>query len=67
MDEQTLFTLMVDLHRCGIRQGPGSDEETLRALDLTRLDRNAEIQVADIGCGTGASTLTLARKGSDAS
>lgn len=60
MDEQTLFALMVDLHREGMRQGPGSDEETLLALELTRLDRSAELHVADIGCGTGASTLVLA-------
>ncbi|MCP4858660.1 MAG: class I SAM-dependent methyltransferase [Fuerstiella sp.] len=60
MDEQTLFALMVDLHRDGIRQGPGSDDETMRALELTRLDRTAELEVADIGCGTGASTLVLA-------
>ena len=60
MDDQTLFTLMVDLHRDGKRQGPGSDEETLRALELTGLDRAAPLRVADIGCGTGASTLVLA-------
>lgn len=41
MDDQTLFTLMVGLHRDGTPQGPGSDEETLRALELTRLDRAA--------------------------
>lgn len=51
---------MVDLHRNGMRQGPGSDDETLRALELTRLDRTAPLNVADIGCGTGASTLVLA-------
>lgn len=61
MDEQTMFALMVDLHRDGMRQGPGSDAETLRALQLTRLDRDAGLRVADIGCGTGASTLALAR------
>ena len=61
MDEQTMFALMVDLHRDGARQGPGSDAETLRALELTRLDRTAGLRVADIGCGTGASTLVLAR------
>jgi SAM-dependent methyltransferase len=60
MDEKTLFSLMVDLHRDGLRQGPGSDEETLRALELARLDRAAPLNVADIGCGTGASTLVLA-------
>jgi SAM-dependent methyltransferase len=52
----------VDLHRDGARQGPGSDEETLRALELTRLETSATLQVADIGCGTGASTLLLASK-----
>jgi len=62
MDEQTLFALMVDLHRGGMRQGPGSDEETCRALELTRLDPTASISVADIGCGTGASTLVLAKQ-----
>jgi len=61
MDDRTFFTLMVDLHRDGMRQGPGSDEETLHALELTRLDGAAALQVADIGCGTGASTLVLAR------
>lgn len=61
MDEQTMFALLVDLHRDGLRQGPGSDAETLRALELTRVDRDAALHVADIGCGTGASTLVLAR------
>lgn len=62
MDAEKLFALMVDLHRAGVRQGPGSDEETLRALALTRLDPAAVLNVADIGCGTGASTLVLANK-----
>ncbi|MEB3359443.1 MAG: class I SAM-dependent methyltransferase [Synechococcales bacterium] len=62
MDDETLFALMVELHRDGARQGPGSNEETLRALELTRLDTSATLQVADIGCGTGASTLVLASK-----
>lgn len=39
MDDRTRFTLMVDLHRGGTWQGPGSDESTRRALALTRLDR----------------------------
>ena len=62
MDDKTYFILMVDLHRDGVRQGPGSEEETLRALDLTRLDRAARLRIADIGCGTGASTLVLASR-----
>jgi SAM-dependent methyltransferase len=60
MDDQTLFTLMVDLHRDGPRQGPGSEADTARALELSRVDRTAPLRVADIGCGTGASTLVLA-------
>lgn len=60
MDQQTMFALLVDLHKDGRRQGPGSAEDTLRALDLARLDPTAKVQVADIGCGTGASTLVLA-------
>jgi len=62
MDESKLFALLVDLHRDGARQGPGSDAETLRALELSRLDPASAIDVADIGCGTGASTLALAGK-----
>lgn len=55
-----MFALMVDLHRDGARQGPGSEAETLRALGLARVDEGAGLRVADIGCGTGASTLVLA-------
>jgi len=62
MDDLTLRSLLVDLHRDGARQGPGSDGETLRAFELTRLDSRAGLQIADIGCGTGASTLILASK-----
>jgi len=55
------FQLLADLHRGSHRQGPGSDAETERALDLARIDRSAPLKIADIGCGTGASTLLLAR------
>jgi SAM-dependent methyltransferase len=60
MDPQTLFSLLVDLHRDGWRQGPGSDSETTLALELARFDLSASLRVADIGCGTGAATLVLA-------
>lgn len=53
--------LLVDLHRHGRRQGAGGDAETEQALGLARVERTAPVQVADIGCGTGASTLVLAR------
>ncbi len=53
--------LLIDLHRDGARQGPGGDAETELALQLAGVDRTAPLQLADIGCGTGASTLLLAR------
>ncbi|MCP9934252.1 methyltransferase domain-containing protein [Cyanobium sp. Candia 9D4] len=53
--------LLIDLHRDGERQGPGGDAETELALQLAGVDRTAPLRLADIGCGTGASTLLLAR------
>lgn len=55
------YQLLIDLHKDGHRQGPGGDEETELALNLARIDRAAPLKVADIGCGTGASSLLLAR------
>jgi len=55
------YNLLVDLHKQGHRQGPGGDAETELALDLAKIDRAAPLKIADIGCGTGASTLVLAR------
>ncbi len=53
--------LLIDLHRAHPRQGPGDDAQTAWALRLSGLDPAAPLTVADIGCGTGASTLALAR------
>lgn len=58
MDEQ--MELLVDLHIDGERQGPGSDEATRLALHLAGLEGATDLEIADIGCGTGASTLVLA-------
>ena len=55
------FKFLIDLHIQGHRQGPGGDAETEQALNLARVDRDAPLKVADIGCGTGASALLLAR------
>jgi SAM-dependent methyltransferase len=55
------FDLLVDLHIDGERQGPGSEEITRRAIALAGLEGASDLTVADVGCGTGASTLVLAR------
>jgi precorrin-6B methylase 2 len=49
--------LLIDLHLDGDRQGPGSKEDTLRAIELAGLIQKNALKIADIGCGTGASTL----------
>ena len=53
--------LLIDLHQSNHRQGPGDDLQTEQAFQLTGLDPAAPLTVADIGCGTGASTVALAR------
>lgn len=55
------YQLLVDLHKGAKRQGPGGAAETRKAIDLAMLDPSAPLKVADIGCGTGASTMQLAR------
>lgn len=50
------FSLLVDLHLRNPRQGPGGDAETRTALELARVDRSRPLRVADMDCGTGAST-----------
>jgi SAM-dependent methyltransferase len=56
------FELLVDLHIGGERQGPGSDEATRCAIELAGLTGRTNLAVADIGCGTGASTIVLAHE-----
>lgn len=58
MDE---MELMMHLHFNNKRQGPGSEEATQLAISLAGLDREKSYKIADIGCGTGAQTMTLAR------
>ncbi|GAB6190959.1 class I SAM-dependent methyltransferase [Desulfocastanea catecholica] len=55
------YKLLIDLHKQGCRQGPGGDAETEQALNLAKVNRTTPLKIADIGCGTGASTLLLAR------
>lgn len=54
--------LLVDLHRHAQRQGPGGDDETRLSVSLSGLDKTKRLKIADIGCGTGASTRVLARE-----
>lgn len=55
------YRLLVDLHKGAKRQGPGGDAETRLAIDLASIDKAAPLKIADIGCGTGASTIQLGR------
>lgn len=54
--------LMMHLHINNERQGPGSTETTWLALDLARIDMSRFYRIADIGCGTGAQTIDLAKR-----
>jgi cyclopropane fatty-acyl-phospholipid synthase-like methyltransferase len=58
----TELELLVDLHRDTPRQGPGSTAETRKALSFVPLAPGAKLKVADIGCGSGAQTITLAQQ-----
>jgi len=57
----TELELIIDLHRNLERQGPGSENDTLRAFDLMNLPTNQKLKVADIGCGSGGQTISLAK------
>jgi ubiquinone/menaquinone biosynthesis C-methylase UbiE len=57
----TELELIVDLHKNSERQGPGSEKDTLKALDFLNLPSDQELKVADIGCGSGGQTITLAK------
>lgn len=54
--------ILIDLHKDGARQGPGGDDETRLAVTLSGLRGKPDLKLADIGCGTGASTLVLAQE-----
>jgi len=58
MDE---LQLLAALHKDGRRQGPGGEAATRLAMTLSGLEAAEGLKIADIGCGTGASTLVLAQ------
>lgn len=57
----TELELLVDFHKGAERQGPGSSTATLKALHFMNIENKKSLKVADIGCGTGAQTITLAK------
>jgi SAM-dependent methyltransferase len=57
----TELELIIDLHKNSERQGPGSENDTLKALDLLNLATDQQLKVADIGCGSGGQTISLAK------
>jgi len=54
------FSLIVDYYANLERQGPGSPEVTLQALRFIDNLTDKSL-IADIGCGTGGQTMTLAK------
>jgi SAM-dependent methyltransferase len=57
----TELELIIDLHKNSERQGPGSEKETLKALDFIKLPGDRKLKIADIGSGSGGQTITLAQ------
>lgn len=53
------FNLICEYFSLVERQGPGSVETTLKALNFLD-DLPKEAKIADLGCGTGGQTITLA-------
>jgi len=58
----TEFELLVDFHINAKRQGPGSHRDTLKALSFIPIYPRKTLKIADIGCGTGAQTISLAQE-----
>ena len=57
----TELELIIDLHKNSERQGPGSENDTLKALSFMDFPTDKSLKVADIGCGSGGQTITLAQ------
>ena len=57
----TEIELIVDFYKDTERQGPGSSFETVKALNFININKDYKLKIADIGCGSGAQTITLAQ------
>ena len=57
----TEIELLINFYKDTERQGPGSSLETLKALNLININRKNKLKIADIGCGSGSQTITLAQ------
>lgn len=57
----TELELLVDFYKNTERQGPGSSLETIKALSFMNISKDQKLKVADIGCGSGGQTITLAK------
>lgn len=61
MDAMSIPDYMIEFHRRARRQGPGTDASTRRAL--AAVPGSTEVRrILDLGCGTGAQSLVLARE-----
>jgi predicted RNA methylase len=61
MENISELDILIKTHIGLERQGPGSEEMTLKALGFIENAENIS-QAADLGCGTGGQTMTLARR-----
>lgn len=57
----TELELIIDLHKNSDRQGPGSEKDTLKALDFLDFPNDQILKIADIGCGSGGQTISIAK------
>ncbi len=65
------ISVVIEFFRQMERQGPGSDEVTLRAFRIIEesvkaegFSHSSDYRIADMGCGTGGQSMTLARNSS---